>query len=202
MKTGSLYSMQRFFVSVSIETECCRCQEDVHIGLGQSSRTTQNSASDHAAGTLICVYTFKEELASSWQASCPTMRTRLRTHPPMPFPYYCFTFCSSPLFFKNSLHRVSVAAYSQGHFETRELTNCMKSSSSFEPALMGGLCSLTFFSPRKASVAPAKVVPRVSIASCDCDEQLAALRRRLQIAGKGGVEACDVAGKLTTWEPT
>ncbi len=47
----------------------------------------------------------------------------------------------------------------------------MKSSSSFELALIGGPCSFAFSLPPIASAAPAKVVPRVAIASCDSNER-------------------------------
>ena len=47
----------------------------------------------------------------------------------------------------------------------------MKSSSSFELALIGGPFSFAFSLPPIASVVPAANVPRVSIASCDGTER-------------------------------
>ena len=55
-------------------------------------------------------------------------------------------------------------------FRNKELTNCMKSSSSLELALIGGACSFTFFVPLIASATPAPVVPKVSNASCDSNK--------------------------------
>ena len=52
----------------------------------------------------------------------------------------------------------------------KEWTNSINSSSSFEPAFIGGPFSFAFPVPRIASAIPAPVVPRVAIASCDSHE--------------------------------
>ena len=78
----------------------------------------------------------------------------------------------------------------------------MKSSSSFELALIGGPFSFAFSLPPIASVVPTANVPRVSIASCDSVSCLMVRLENREKGRRGSMgeiwETYDVGADLTT----